>query len=81
LNDATTLNVTHRVFDINSKEIYVDEWKGGILSNISKFIYKMPEIKSLTPVYFLDLRILNEAGQELDNNFYWLSTKKDVLDY
>jgi exo-1,4-beta-D-glucosaminidase len=70
-----------RVFDINSKEIFADEWKGEIPSNISKFIYKMSEIKNLTPVYFLDLRILNDAGQEVDNNFYWLSTKKDVLDY
>ncbi len=81
LNDAKNLTVKIRVFDINSKEIFADEWKGEIPSNISKFIYKMPEIKNLTPVYFLDLRIVNEAGQEVDNNFYWLSTKKDVLDY
>lgn len=81
LNDAKNLTVKIRVFDINSKEIFADEWKGEIPSNISKFIYKLPEIKNLTPVYFLDLRILNEAGQEVDNNFYWLSTKKDVLDY
>ncbi len=81
LNDAKNLTVKIRVFDINSKEIFADEWKGEIPSNISKFIYKMPEIKNLTPVYFLDLRILNDAGQEVDNNFYWLSTKKDVLDY
>jgi exo-1,4-beta-D-glucosaminidase len=81
LNDAKNLTVKIRVFDINSKEIFADEWKGGIPSNISKFIYKMPEIKNLTSVYFLDLRIMNEAGQEVDNNFYWLSTKKDVLDY
>lgn len=81
LSDAKNLTVKIRVFDINSKEIFADEWKGEIPSNISSFIYKMPEIKNLTPVYFLDLRIVNEAGQEVDNNFYWLSTKKDVLDY
>jgi exo-1,4-beta-D-glucosaminidase len=41
----------------------------------------LPEIKNLTPVYFLDLRIFNAENKEVDNSIYWLSTKKDVLDY
>lgn len=81
LNDAKNLTVKIRIFDINSKEIFADEWAGDIPSNISKFIYKLPEIKNLTPVYFLDLRIYNAENKEVDNSIYWLSTKKDVLDY
>jgi exo-1,4-beta-D-glucosaminidase len=81
LNDAKNLTVQIRIFDINSKEIFADNWTGDIPSNISKFIYKMPEINNLTSVYFLDLRIFNSENKELDNSIYWLSTKKDVLDY
>lgn len=81
LNDAKNLTVKIRIFDINSKEIFADQWTGDIPSNISKFIYKLPEIKNLTPVYFLDLRIYNAENKEVDNSIYWLSTKKDVLDY
>ncbi len=81
LEDAKDLTVKIRIFDINSKEIFADAWKGNIPSNISKFIYKIPEIKNLTPVYFVDLRIYNSEGKEMDNSIYWLSTKKDVLDY
>ena len=81
LNDAKNLTVKIRIFDINSKEIFADQWVGDIPSNISKFIYKLPEIKNLTPVYFLDLRIYNQDNKEVDNSIYWLSTKKDVLDY
>jgi len=81
LNDAKNLTVKIRIFDINSKEIFADQWTGDIPSNISKFIYKLPEIKNLTPVYFLDLRIFNAENKEVDNSIYWLSTKKDVLDY
>lgn len=81
LNDAKDLTIKIRVFDIHSKEIFTDKWKGGIPSNISQFIYKLPEIKNLTSVYFLDLRIYNKDNQEVDNSIYWLSTKKDVLDY
>ena len=81
LMDAKDLTVKIRVFDINSKEIFNDQWKGDIKGNTSKFIYKIPEIKNLTPVWFLDLRILKDDGKEIDNNVYWLSLKKDIMDY
>jgi len=81
LQTAKNLTVKIRVFDIHSKQIFADQWQGEIPSNISKFIYKLPEIKNLTPVYFLDLRIFNQDNKEVDNSIYWLSTKADVLDY
>jgi exo-1,4-beta-D-glucosaminidase len=81
LQTAKNLTVKIRIFDINSKEIFADQWQGEIPSNISKFIYKLPEIKNLTAVYFLDLRIFNQENKEVDNSIYWLSQKKDVLDY
>jgi len=81
LQTAKNLTVKIQVFDIHSKEIFADQWEGDIPSNISKFIYKLPEIKDLTSVYFLDLRIYNQKNEEVDNNIYWLSTQKDVLDY
>jgi len=31
-------------------------------------------------VYFLDLRLKGRDGAPLASNFYWLSTKKDILD-
>jgi exo-1,4-beta-D-glucosaminidase len=81
LNNAENISVGIRIFDLSSKEIFSDTWKGSIRSNTSKFIYKLENIKGLTPVYFLDIRIYDSAGKELDNSFYWLSLKKDVLDY
>ena len=47
LNDADGLTVKIRAFDLKSKEIFADQWKGDIKSNQSKFIYKLPEIKDL----------------------------------
>ena len=75
------LTVKIRAFDLKSKEIFAAEWKGDIKSNMSKFIYKLPAIKGLTSVWFLDLRVYNKDNQEVDNNIYWLSVKKDILDY
>jgi len=81
LAEASGLTVKVRIFDINSGEIFADEWKGNINANTSKFIYKLPEIKNLTPVWFLALSIFNQDNKEVDNSIYWLSLKKDVLDY
>ena len=42
---------------------------------------KLPEIKNLTSVYFLDLRVFDSNNKEVDNSIYWLSTKKDIIDW
>ena len=81
LNDIGNVTVKIRAFDLKSKVIFADQWKGDIKSNTSKLILKLPEIKGLTPVWFLDLRVYNSDNKEVDNGFYWLSTKKDILDY
>ncbi len=81
LAEAEGLTVKIRAFDLHAKEIFAGEWKGNIKSNISQPIYKLPEIKNLTPVWFLDLRIYDKNNKEVDNSIYWISTKKDILDY
>jgi exo-1,4-beta-D-glucosaminidase len=81
LKDAENLTVKIRAFDIGSKEIFAGQWTGDIKSNTSKFVFKLKDIKGLTPVWFLDIRIYDKDNRELDNSFYWLSIKKDILDY
>jgi exo-1,4-beta-D-glucosaminidase len=81
LNDASGLTVKIRVFDLKSKEIFSGQWTGDIKTNESKFIYKLPAINGLTAVWFLDLRVYDKDNREVDNSIYWLSTKKDILDY
>ena len=81
LDEAKELTVKIRIFDLNSKEIFTDQWKGNIKSNISQLIYKLPVLKKHTPVWFLDLRINDKNNKEVDNSIYWLSEKKDILDY
>ena len=47
----------------------------------SKSILELGKLKGLTTTYFVDLRLLDKTGVEISNNFYWLSTKEEVLDY
>src|SRR5262249_12512899 len=44
-------------------------------------VFTLPEIATLSPVYFLDLRLNSAAGLAVSRNFYWLSTKTDELDW
>ncbi|MCK3682844.1 sugar-binding domain-containing protein [Maribellus sp. YY47] len=81
LNDAGNLTVKITAYDINSQQIFSDEWKGDIATNKSKFIYKLPEIKGLTSVWFLRLNVFDQNNNEVDHSTYWLSQKKDELDY
>ncbi len=81
LEPAKDINVKIRIYDIHSKELFKDQWKGDINANTSEFIYKLPLINNLTPVWFLELQIYDKAGKQIDKNVYWLSTKKDILDY
>ncbi len=81
LKDVKNVKVLIRAYDINSKLIYTDEWKGNIKANSSMFIKKLPQISGLTNVWFLDLRVYDSQTKEIDRNFYYLSLKKDELDY
>jgi exo-1,4-beta-D-glucosaminidase len=81
LKGKEKLTVKVVAYDSNSNIIYSREWKGNIESNTSKFILKLPETDISTKVWFLDLRIIDSRSNEIDNNFYWLSTQEDVLDY
>jgi len=43
--------------------------------------FDLPKIDDLTKTYFLSLRLHDSGGKLLSDNFYWLSTKPDVMDW
>ncbi len=81
LHEWKGLRLIARIFDIESKELYSQEALFNIGPNISDPVIKIPEIEAISSTWFLDLRIVDAAGDELTNNFYWLSVKKDVLEF
>ena len=40
----------------------------------------LPVISNISETYFISLKVL-ENGKEIDDNFYWISKKQDILDY
>jgi len=44
-------------------------------------VFQLPRFDRISATYFLSLRLLDASNAEIARNFYWLSTKPDVLDY
>jgi exo-1,4-beta-D-glucosaminidase len=72
---------TIRAFDLMSQEIMNETQTIDLEANASRELRSLAEVQPQTPVWFLDLRLTDAGGVELARNFYWLSTKPDVLDY
>jgi exo-1,4-beta-D-glucosaminidase len=75
------LKVGARVYNFNltekfSKESTLDVPADGVVR-----AFEFPEIPGLTTTYFVSLALADAAGKRLSTNFYWLSTKPDVLDW
>ncbi len=70
-----------RAHDLQSREIFNDVKDAEVGPNTAAQVTRLPAIKSPSTVYFLDLRLTDNAGGLAAENFYWLSKKKDVMDY
>ncbi|MCF6223225.1 MAG: hypothetical protein L3J34_05805 [Flavobacteriaceae bacterium] len=81
LYDIDKLNARILIFDIESNILLDKIIPTSALKNSSKSIFELGEIENLTSTYFLDLRVFDVDKKEVSNNFYWLSTKEETLDY
>jgi exo-1,4-beta-D-glucosaminidase len=43
--------------------------------------FAIPEPNGISSTYFLSLQLLSSTGQLVSRNFYWLSSKPDVLNF
>jgi exo-1,4-beta-D-glucosaminidase len=79
--ETNDLKLTAKVYDLNLAEKYSKDADVNLPADGSVKILTLPQWNDMTPVYFLDLRLQDRAGQLVGSNFYWLSTKPDTLDW
>ncbi|PYQ15625.1 MAG: hypothetical protein DMF80_08480 [Acidobacteria bacterium] len=75
------VKVSARVLDLGlgsrfSRDAEVDVPPDGVVRAIV-----IPALADLTPTYFLRLGLADAEGRVVSTNFYWLSTRDDVLDW
>ncbi len=81
LEKATNLKLEINVFDVQSKNVFQYAITTDIEANTSINLGKLPELAEISNTYFVSLKVYNADNKEIDNNFYWLSKKQDILDY
>ena len=69
------------LYDINSKVVFEKSLDVTLGENDYKSMLKLPALQGKNEVYFLSLKLQNASGKVVSDNFYWLATKKDLLDW
>jgi exo-1,4-beta-D-glucosaminidase len=70
-----------KIYNFDGKLIDEKHENSSVKANSSLKVYSLPDNKTYSKVYFLSLQLTNEQGNLVADNFYWLSTKKDVSDF
>jgi exo-1,4-beta-D-glucosaminidase len=75
------VKVSARLYNLDAKEKGAREGTMNVGPDSSTKAFDLPRVEDLSKTYFLRLQLHDAAGKQLSDNFYWLSTKPDVLDW
>jgi len=81
LTNAKDIRADIRIYDVKSRLFLAAHFAVDAGAEISKRIFTLPEFENISTTYFLSLRLLDQEHAVVADNFYWLSTRPDVLDY
>ena len=75
------MKVSAKTYGLDAKEMGSREATIDLGADSSAKAFDLTNPDRLTPTYFLKLELRDAAGKLVSENFYWLSTKPDVLDW
>jgi len=75
------LKLTAKVYDIDLVEKFSKVSSLDLPADSNAKALVFPQFQGLSSTYFVRLMLEDEKGQTISSNFYWLSTKDDVLDW
>ena len=79
--DAKALRVSTKVLGLDMSEKFANDATLDVPADGVVKVVSLPDIKDLTPTYFVALRIADAGGNPLGSNFYWLSTRQETIDW
>ncbi len=75
------LKVSAKIYSVDAKLKSSTDASLDAASDSSTRALQLPAMDSTTPTYFLKLELLDAHNQLLSDNFYWLSSKPDIVDW
>src|SRR6267378_1143322 len=73
--------VSAKIYSIDAREKASKDAILDVVSDSSTKAFDLPNVEGLSNTYFLRLQLRDPAGKLVSDNFYWLSTKIDTLDW
>lgn len=70
-----------KLFDQNSNLVFEKNITLDLNENSTKEYLKLEAFKGQQQIYFLDLKLKDNSGKIFVDNFYWLATQTDKLDW
>jgi len=75
------MKVSAKTFNIDAAEKASKEEALDVAADSSTKVFELPKADGISKTYFLKLQLKDAAGKLVSENFYWLSTKADTLDW
>ena len=76
-----SLRVSAKLINIDAKEAATQDAAIDVDPDAAVKAFDLPKPANLSTTYFLKLQLHDAAGKLLSDNFYWLSTKPDTMDW
>jgi len=73
--------VSARIYNVDASEKASHDVTLDLAADSSTKAFALPKVEGLSKTYFLRLQLSDAGGKQLSDNFYWLSTKADTLDW
>jgi exo-1,4-beta-D-glucosaminidase len=75
------MKVSAKIYDLEGKEKASKETTLDLAADSSTRAFELPQKEDAGTTYFLRLELRDASGKLASDNFYWLSSKADVMDY
>jgi len=75
------MKVTAKLYNLDAKEKAAKDATLDLAPDSSTKAFDLPSVDNQSPTYFVRLQLHDSHGKLVSDNFYWLSTKPDVLDW
>lgn len=79
--DAKGLKLITKIYNLDMTEKFTQENPVDAAADSTAKIFTLPDVSGLSNAYFLVLKLEDSTGKQVGSNFYWLSTKPEVIDW
>jgi len=76
-----SVKITAKLYNLDASDKSTKEATLDLEPDSSTTAFELPKVEGLSKTYFLRLQLQDRVGKLVSDNFYWLSTKADVLDW